>query len=147
MGRQPDPGARFPYRRIVPGDCWISDVSSPSYNRLVTAIPCRPNEDLYAIGIGPYRYLATVGYNTNPIVPGLGSAIFLHRHQYTASGASAATSGCISLAEARAAGRAAVARSSRPPTDRHGTGRLARPPLSRPPRRGIWTCSFASVHA
>jgi L,D-peptidoglycan transpeptidase YkuD (ErfK/YbiS/YcfS/YnhG family) len=100
MGRQPDPGVQFPYRRIVPGDCWISDTSSPSYNRLVTAIPCnRPNEDLYAIGVGPYRYLATVGYNTNPVVPGLGSAIFLHRHQYTASGGTAATSGCISLAE------------------------------------------------
>ena len=100
MGRQPDPGTRFRYRQIVPGDCWISDSSSPSYNQLVRATPCtRPNEDLYAIGVGPYRYLATVGYNTDPVVPGLGSAIFLHRHQYTASGTTAATSGCISLAE------------------------------------------------
>ena len=100
MGRQPDPGVRFPYRQIVPGDCWISDVTSPSYNQLVTASPCtRPNEDLFAIGVGPYRYLATVGYNTDPIVAGAGSAIFLHRHHYDAAGRTAATSGCMSLAE------------------------------------------------
>ena len=55
---------------------------------------------MYAIGIGPYRYLATVGYNVDPIVPGLGSAIFLHRHQYDSAGRTVATSGCVSLSEA-----------------------------------------------
>lgn len=101
MGRQPDPGVRFPYRQLVPGDCWVSDVSSPSYNQLMTASPCvKPNEDMYAIGVGPYRYLATVGYNVDPIVPGLGSAIFLHRHQYDSAGRTVATSGCVSLSEA-----------------------------------------------
>lgn len=101
MGRQPDPGVRFSYRQLVPGDCWVSDASSSSYNQLVTASPCvKPNEDMYAIGIGPYRYLATVGYNVDPIVPGLGSAIFLHRHQYDSAGRTVATSGCVSLSEA-----------------------------------------------
>jgi L,D-peptidoglycan transpeptidase YkuD (ErfK/YbiS/YcfS/YnhG family) len=100
MGRQPDPGVHYPYRQLVLGDCWISDSSSPSYNQLVTASPCaKPNEDMYAIGIGPYRYLATVGFNVDPVVPGRGSAIFVHRHQYDASGRSMATSGCVSLAE------------------------------------------------
>ena len=100
MGRQPDPGVRFPYRQLVPGDCWVSDVSSPSYNQLVTASPCvKPNEDMYAIGIGPYRYLATVGYNADPVLPGLGSAIFLHRHQYDSAGRTVPTSGCVSLSE------------------------------------------------
>ena len=100
MGRQPDPGVRFPYRQLVPGDCFVSDVSSPSYNQLVTASPCvKPNEDMFAIGIGPYRYLATVGYNVDPVVPGLGSAIFLHRHQYDSAGRTVPTSGCVSLSE------------------------------------------------
>jgi L,D-peptidoglycan transpeptidase YkuD (ErfK/YbiS/YcfS/YnhG family) len=100
MGRQSDPGVRYPYRQLVPGDCWISDATSPSYNQLVSASPCtKPNEDMYAIGAGPYRYLATVGYNVDPVVPGLGSAIFLHRHQYDAAGRTVATSGCVSLAE------------------------------------------------
>ncbi len=100
MGRQPDPGVRYPYRQLVPGDCWVSDAASPSYNQLVSASPCaKPNEDLYAIGIGPYRYLATVGYNVDPVVPGLGSAIFLHRHQYDSAGRTLPTSGCVSLSE------------------------------------------------
>jgi L,D-peptidoglycan transpeptidase YkuD (ErfK/YbiS/YcfS/YnhG family) len=100
MGRQPDPGVRSPYRQLVPGDCWVSDAASPSYNQLVSASPCvKPNEDMYAIGIGPYRYLATVGYNVDPVVPGLGSAIFLHRHQYDSAGRTVPTSGCVSLSE------------------------------------------------
>ena len=100
MGRQPDPGVRYAYRQLVPGDCWVSDAASPSYNQLVSASPCvKPNEDMYAIGIGPYRYLATVGYNVDPVVPGLGSAIFLHRHQYDSAGRTVPTSGCVSLSE------------------------------------------------
>ena len=100
MGRQPDPGVRYPYRQLVPGDCWVSDAASPSYNQLVSASPCvKPDEDMYAIGIGPYRYLATVGYNVDPVVTGLGSAIFLHRHQYDSAGRAAPTSGCVSLSE------------------------------------------------
>jgi L,D-peptidoglycan transpeptidase YkuD (ErfK/YbiS/YcfS/YnhG family) len=100
MGRQPDPGVRYPYRQLTPGDCWISDSGSPAYNTLVRANPCsRPNEDLYAIGAGAYRYAAITGYNSSPVVPGRGSAIFLHRHSYTGGGATKATSGCISVAE------------------------------------------------
>jgi L,D-peptidoglycan transpeptidase YkuD (ErfK/YbiS/YcfS/YnhG family)/peptidoglycan hydrolase-like protein with peptidoglycan-binding domain len=100
MGRQPNPGVRFPYRQLTPGDCWISDSASPAYNTLVRANPCRrPNEDLYAIGAGAYRYAAITGYNTAPVVAGRGSAIFLHRHSYGAGGATKATSGCVSLAE------------------------------------------------
>jgi L,D-peptidoglycan transpeptidase YkuD (ErfK/YbiS/YcfS/YnhG family) len=100
FGRQPDPGVRFPYRQLVPGDCWVSDVGSPSYNRWVTANPCRaPNEDLFAIGAGAYRYAAITSYNTNPILAGAGSAIFLHRNSYDSAGRSLPTSGCVSLRE------------------------------------------------
>jgi len=100
MGRQPDPGVRFPYRQLVPGDCWISDSRSPFYNRLVTATPCSsPNEDVYRIGAGAYRYAAITGYNMNPLVPGAGSAIFLHRLSYDSAGRTLPTSGCVSMAE------------------------------------------------
>jgi L,D-peptidoglycan transpeptidase YkuD (ErfK/YbiS/YcfS/YnhG family) len=100
MGGQPDPGVRFPYRQLAPGDCWISDASSSAYNQLVTLSPCEsPNEDLFKIGAGAYRYAAITGYNTDPIVPGAGSAIFLHRHSYDAAGRTLPTSGCVSMAE------------------------------------------------
>ena len=100
MGRQPNPGVRFPYHQIIPGDCWISDVRSAAYNELVRATPCSsPNEDLYRIGAGAYRYAAITGYNMSPIVPGAGSAIFLHRHSYDAFGSTLPTSGCVSMAE------------------------------------------------
>jgi L,D-peptidoglycan transpeptidase YkuD (ErfK/YbiS/YcfS/YnhG family) len=100
MGRQPNPGVRFPYHQLMPGDCWISDVASPFYNWLVHATPCSsPNEDLYRIGAGAYRYTAITGYNMDPIVPGAGSAIFLHRYSYDAAGHSLPTSGCVSMTE------------------------------------------------
>jgi L,D-peptidoglycan transpeptidase YkuD (ErfK/YbiS/YcfS/YnhG family) len=100
MGGQPDPGVRYPYRQLAPGDCWISDSRSPAYNQWVRQSPCSPpNEDLYRIGAGAYRYAAITGYNTEPIVPGAGSAIFLHRNTYDAAGRSVPTSGCVSMAE------------------------------------------------
>ena len=125
MGRQPDPGVRYPYRQLVPGDCWVSDAASPSYNQLVSASPCvKPNEDMYAIGIGPYRYLATVGYNVDPVVPGLGSAIFLHRHQYDSAGRTAADERLRVALGARPAGRAALAGPEPAPAHPHGPGLL-----------------------
>jgi L,D-peptidoglycan transpeptidase YkuD (ErfK/YbiS/YcfS/YnhG family) len=100
MGGRPDPGVRFPYRQFAPGDCWISDSASPAYNQWAKLSPCSsPNEDLFKIGAGAYRYAAITGYNTQPIVHGAGSAIFLHRHSYDAAGRTRPTSGCVSMAE------------------------------------------------
>jgi L,D-peptidoglycan transpeptidase YkuD (ErfK/YbiS/YcfS/YnhG family) len=99
FGRQPDPGLAMPYRQTQPGDCWISDVNSSAYNRWVAQAPCDPpNEDLYAIGIGAYRYALVTDYNQDVTV-GAGSAIFLHRHSYASNGTTRPTSGCVSLVE------------------------------------------------
>jgi L,D-peptidoglycan transpeptidase YkuD (ErfK/YbiS/YcfS/YnhG family) len=38
-----------------------------------------------------YRYLAVIGFNTSPIVPGRGSGIFLHVEVHNS------TNGCVSL--------------------------------------------------
>ena len=47
----------LPYRRVVEGDCWISDVTDRAYNRLMRRTPCgKPNEDLYRIAMaGAYE--------------------------------------------------------------------------------------------
>ena len=99
LGTEASPATRLRYTRITAGHCWISDATDPSYNRLVTRSRCgSPNENLARIATaGPYRRVVVTGYNTSPIVPGRGSAIFVHLHSRR-NGATVPTAGCISLA-------------------------------------------------
>jgi L,D-peptidoglycan transpeptidase YkuD (ErfK/YbiS/YcfS/YnhG family) len=99
-GISPDPGVRFGYHRLTCGDWWDEDSSSPAYNtfRHVTCGALPPfkgnSEALWRIS-PQYRYFAVIEYNAHPVVPGRGSAIFLHVS--TAHG----TAGCVSLPEAQ----------------------------------------------
>ncbi len=88
------------YRRVVEGDCWISDVKDRAYNRRVRRSRCEaPNEDLFRIASGgAYEFAVTTDYNTSPVVPGKGSAIFIHVHSRDAFGRTKPTSGCVSVA-------------------------------------------------
>jgi L,D-peptidoglycan transpeptidase YkuD (ErfK/YbiS/YcfS/YnhG family) len=97
-GVAPDPGLAYPYHRLVCGDWWDEDPTTPSYNHFVH-VPCgsQPpfgggSEALWTETTA-YRYFALIEYNTAPIVPGRGSAIFLH----VSTGGP--TAGCVSLAE------------------------------------------------
>jgi len=91
-----NPGVRFRFHRLVCGDWWDEDPRSPSYNRFRhVACGTRPpfgggSEALWRI-VPAYRLFAVVEYNAAPIVPGRGSAIFLHVDT------GHATNGCISL--------------------------------------------------
>lgn len=98
LGTEASPATRLGYTRIRAGHCWISDAADPSYNRLVVRSRCgTANEDLRRIALaGPYRRVVVTGYNTSPIVPGLGSAIFLHLHSRR-NGSTVPTSGCVSI--------------------------------------------------
>jgi L,D-peptidoglycan transpeptidase YkuD (ErfK/YbiS/YcfS/YnhG family) len=95
-GVAPDPGVRYRYRRIVCGDYWVEDPSSPSYNRF-RHIPCGQSPPFRVTGerlwqaTTAYRHLAVIEFNMHPVVPGRGSGIFLHA---TTGGP---TNGCISL--------------------------------------------------
>jgi L,D-peptidoglycan transpeptidase YkuD (ErfK/YbiS/YcfS/YnhG family) len=92
-----NPGVRYRYRRIVCGDWWVEDSRSPYYNRFHhvrcgSKPPFRiTSEDMSRSPIS-YDHLAVIDYNTHPVVPGRGSAIFLH---VSASGGP--TLGCVSL--------------------------------------------------
>jgi L,D-peptidoglycan transpeptidase YkuD (ErfK/YbiS/YcfS/YnhG family) len=95
-GIAPDPGVRYRYRRIVCGDWWVEDPRSPYYNRFHHE-PCdQPppfkvtSEDLSRSPTA-YRHFAFIRYNTDPIVPGRGSGIFLH------ASTGRPTQGCVSL--------------------------------------------------
>jgi L,D-peptidoglycan transpeptidase YkuD (ErfK/YbiS/YcfS/YnhG family) len=91
-----DPGVRYRYRRVVCGDWWVEDPRSPYYNRF-RHVPCgstppfrTTSEDLSRSPTA-YRHFAVIGYNTDPIVPGKGSGIFLH------ASTGRPTLGCVSL--------------------------------------------------
>ena len=98
-GIAPNPGVRFRYHRLVCGDWWDEDPSSSTYNTF-RHIACgtRPSfggdsEALWRIA-PQYRYFVVIEYNAAPVVPGRGSAIFLHV-------AAGSTAGCVSLPERR----------------------------------------------
>jgi L,D-peptidoglycan transpeptidase YkuD (ErfK/YbiS/YcfS/YnhG family) len=84
------------YRQIRDDDIWVDDPLSADYNRWTkkgetgarTAEEMKRHDNLYRYGI-------VIGYNRNPVVKGLGSAIFLHVWQ----GCDVPTSGCVALAE------------------------------------------------
>jgi L,D-peptidoglycan transpeptidase YkuD (ErfK/YbiS/YcfS/YnhG family) len=92
FGVQPDPGVRFPYRRVTgPSIVWDDDPASPLYDQWVDSSQQDPGaspEPMYQPGA--YAYGAVIAYNTER-TPGLGSAIFLH----VSTGGS--TAGCVSL--------------------------------------------------
>lgn len=98
-GVAPDPGVQYRYQRLHCGDWWDEDPATGAYNTFV-ALGCgqRPSfgGDSEALWRSPgaYAYFALIDYNTAPVVPGRGSAIFLH----VAVGAP--TAGCVALAPA-----------------------------------------------
>ena len=107
-GNEPNPGVRFRYRRLRCGDWWDEDPSSPTYNsfqhvRCGTKPPFGGGSEGMWQQPRPYPFLAVVEYNTQPVVPGRGSGIFLHAQT------GGPTIGCISLQQGSAASRAPLA--------------------------------------
>ncbi|MGB2952112.1 MAG: L,D-transpeptidase family protein [Gaiellaceae bacterium] len=95
-GIAPNPGVRYAYHRIVCGDWWVEDPRSPYYNRFHhvrcgSKPPFRVTSEDMSRSPTAYRHLAVIRYNTEPIVPGRGSGIFLH------ASTGRPTLGCVSL--------------------------------------------------
>jgi L,D-peptidoglycan transpeptidase YkuD (ErfK/YbiS/YcfS/YnhG family) len=96
-GLSANPGVAYAYHRLTCGDWWDEAPSSPMYNRFVH-VPCGmsppfggDSEALWRV-VPQYDYFALIDYNTSPVVPGRGSAIFLH----VSTGVP--TAGCVALA-------------------------------------------------
>jgi L,D-peptidoglycan transpeptidase YkuD (ErfK/YbiS/YcfS/YnhG family) len=95
-GIAPNPGVRYRYHQLVCGDWWDGDPSSPTYNTFQAvgcgnSPPFRGNSESLWTETVAYQHFAVVDYNTHPVVPGAGSAIFIHDDN------GHATIGCISL--------------------------------------------------
>jgi L,D-peptidoglycan transpeptidase YkuD (ErfK/YbiS/YcfS/YnhG family) len=95
-GNAPNPGFRGRYHRLVCGDWWDEDPTSPAYNTF-QHVPCGQSppfggdsEALWTEGTY-YPSFAVVEYNTRPVVPYAGSAIFVHADTGTP------TTGCVSI--------------------------------------------------
>jgi L,D-peptidoglycan transpeptidase YkuD (ErfK/YbiS/YcfS/YnhG family) len=77
---------------LSPTDGWVDDPADPRYNRLVSLPYPAHHEEMWRTD-GLYDLVVPIGYNSDPPLPGRGSAIFLH----VARPDLAATEGCIAV--------------------------------------------------
>ena len=79
LGRADNPGVKFEYRKLDGDEYWVDDPDSLFYNTWQEGASngrWKSSESLY--NIWGYKYAAVINYNMPDIVPGKGSAIFLH---------------------------------------------------------------------
>ena len=97
FGVADNPGSELPYTKVTDLDVWVDDPKSKYYNqwasRNVPDADWNSAEHLIKYA-SAYKYVLTINYNINPVVPGNGSAIFLH------CSTGKPTAGCISVPEA-----------------------------------------------
>ena len=101
FGYEPNlpPGGDYPYHQVTEADVWSDDPRSPNYNRHIV-IDAKNPPDNYThekmrSGDFAYHWLVEIRHNSDPPVPGAGSAIFFHIRR----GVNRATTGCTTMAE------------------------------------------------
>lgn len=83
---------KVPFEEIKCNDGWCDDPDHGDYNRIIkfpfdgSAEKLFREDDLYDL-------ICVISYNTNPVIPGKGSAIFLHVCENTF----AHTEGCVAI--------------------------------------------------
>jgi len=87
------PRCAVPVEPIAPADAWCDDPADPAYNKQIRLPYAGRNEALWRTD-GIYDVIGVLDWNLAPIVPGRGSAIFLH----VATPDFGPTAGCIALA-------------------------------------------------
>ena len=93
------PGGDYPYHQVSEADIWSDDPRSPNYNRHIVIDPKNPpdnySHEKMRSGDFAYHWLVEIRHNSDPPVPGQGSAIFFHIRR----GVNRATTGCTTMAE------------------------------------------------
>jgi L,D-peptidoglycan transpeptidase YkuD (ErfK/YbiS/YcfS/YnhG family) len=93
-------GSDYPFHQVTTADAWVDDVSHPDYNRFVT-IPDPANPPPWFAkqkmrhNDFAYRWLVEIRHNSDPPLPGAGSAIFFHIRR----GVDRPSAGCTTMAE------------------------------------------------
>jgi cell division protein FtsQ len=95
FGYAPTAATALDYRQATARDWWIDEPKDPAYNTWVKndGVPAVSAEAMRRHD-GQYELGAVLGWNTDPVVPGRGSAIFFH----VWNGPDEATSGCVAAA-------------------------------------------------
>ncbi|MFV1995465.1 MAG: L,D-transpeptidase [Verrucomicrobiales bacterium] len=92
-------GASFRYRQVTRWDAWVDDPANPYYNRHLVIDPRKVppwfESQKMRHGDAAYAWLVEIRHNSDPPVPGAGSAIFFHIRR----GEDRATAGCTSMEE------------------------------------------------
>jgi L,D-peptidoglycan transpeptidase YkuD (ErfK/YbiS/YcfS/YnhG family) len=94
--RVPQVETALPMRWIAPDDGWCDAPEDARYNQFVTHPYGASAEQLWRED-GLYDALVVLGHNSSPVVPGLGSAIFLHCSAVDDAGQMKPTQGCVAL--------------------------------------------------
>lgn len=75
-------GASYPFHTITAADAWVDDPLNPLYNQHVVVDPANPppwfEKQKMRLDDPPHRWLVEIRHNSDPPVPGAGSAIFFH---------------------------------------------------------------------
>jgi len=91
--RMARPATALPVEALIPEAGWCDDPASPLYNRPILVPFAASHEKLWREDHA-YDLIVVLGYNDDPALPGMGSAIFLHlaRPDYSP------TEGCVACA-------------------------------------------------
>jgi L,D-peptidoglycan transpeptidase YkuD (ErfK/YbiS/YcfS/YnhG family) len=84
-------------RPLMPHHGWCDAADHPQYNRPVRLPFSASAESLWRED-GLYDVIVVLGHNDDPVVPGLGSAIFLHCCKWDEAGRMKPTLGCVAMA-------------------------------------------------
>ncbi|MFA5321905.1 MAG: L,D-transpeptidase family protein [Smithella sp.] len=87
---------KMPYRQALNDDIWIDDPQADDYNRWTKKQESHASSyELMKRDDNLYQYGVVIEYNTDPIIKGNGSAIFLHIWK----GEDIPTAGCVAVSE------------------------------------------------
>ena len=86
------PVSRLPVKPLAPSDGWVDAPADANYNRPVS-LPYPASAERMWREDDLYDAVVVIGYNMDPVVPGAGSAIFLH----IATPDFAPTAGCVAV--------------------------------------------------
>ena len=92
---------RMPFIQTTSEDKWIDDPGSKDYNSYIRGGTQAKSFENLKIRSDEYKYCMVIDYNIDPVVKGLGSAIFLHLSAGEAPNPSA---GCVVVTESNMEG-------------------------------------------